>query len=108
MAAAKYNIIVEEAASLSLSCVYKDSAGTPISLVGSTADIVLIDNADDATPTTISCTLTDPVNGAFDATMTAAQITALGFLSGRYTIELSGAINDTLLYGKFQVRPLKY
>ena len=108
MAAARYNIIVEEAASLSLACAYKDDVGAAISLAGTTVDIVLIDNADDSTPTTINCTITDSINGLFEVTLTAAQIVALGFLSGRYTVELTGVINDTILVGKFQVRPLKY
>lgn len=109
MAAAKYDIIIQEGASLALTLVYKDSAGTPIDISGSTSSIDIIDNALDSVADTFAGSFTtDGTDGSFEIALTAAQVSALGFANGRYTISLAGSPADTLLYGKFLVKPLKY
>ena len=48
------------------------------------------------------------VNQQINIQLTATQVDALTFRNGRYVIELTGAPEVTLLYGKFQVKRLKY
>ena len=92
-----------------MTLVYKDDSNTPIDISGSTPSIVLTDNVFDATADSFTGTLTtDGSDGSFSITLTTAQVDGLGFANGRYIIQLVGSVTDTLLYGKFQVKPLKY
>jgi len=109
MAAAKYDIQTEEGAGLSLALVYKDDNDTPIDISGATITLKVTDNIFDETSDQFPGTLTtDGTDGAFGITIASTSIDALAFRNGRYVIELTGVPELTLLYGKFQVKKLKY
>ena len=109
MAAAKYDIKTEEGAGLSLSLVYKNDAGTPIDISGATISLDITDNVfDDTADSFPGAFVTDGTDGAFTIVVAAASIDALTFPQGRYIIKLTGSPEVTLLYGKFQVKPLPY
>jgi hypothetical protein len=108
MAAAKYDIITEENATVSLSMVYKDSAGTPIDISSGGVPVFSItDNANDIVADTVNATFdTDGTDGAFSLSINWATIDGWGFPNGKYTITIGSG--DTILYGKFQVKALRY
>lgn len=109
MAAAKYDIQTETGAGLSLALVYKDDNDTPIDISGATITMKVTDNVFDETSDNFLGTLTtDGTDGAFSITIASTAIDALPFRSGRYVIELTGTPEVSLLYGKLQVKRLKY
>ena len=107
MAAAKYNIQVEEHSSLSLALVYKDANDAVIDISTSALTMVIYDNDIEA-DTTFEPTpvlTTDGTDGAFGITVPWSDIDALPYKQGRYVIRVGG---DAILYGKFQVKNLRY
>lgn len=107
MAAAKFNIQVEEHSSLSLALVYKDASDTVIDISGQTLVMTIYDNdIEDGSATTVTPTLTtDGTDGAFEVAMPWSNVDALGFPQGRYILRING---DAVLYGKFQIKQLRY
>ena len=109
MAAAKYDIQVEEGAGLSLALVYKDETGTPIDISGATITMSITDNSNDDTSDDFAgAFVTDGTDGAFTVIIASTAIDALAFTNGRYLISLSGSVIADLIYGKFQVKQLPY
>lgn len=109
MSAANYDIITQEGAGLSLTLVYKDDAGTPIDISTYAPQINVTDNAqDDTADTYVGAFVTDGTDGAFNITITPAQVETWLFRNGRYTIELDAVSGLVLVYGKLQVRNLPY
>lgn len=109
MAAAKYDIQVEEGAGLSLALVYKDENGTPIDISGATITMSITDNSNDDTSDDFAgAFVTDGTDGAFTVLINSSAIDALEFVNGRYLISLSGSVVADLIYGKFQVKQLPY
>lgn len=109
MAAAKYDIQTETGAGLSLALVYKDQNDAVIDISGATITMKVTDNVFDETADSFPGTFTtDGTDGAFNIQLTATSVDGLAFRNGRYVIELTGAPEVTLLYGKFQVKRLKY
>ena len=107
MAAAKYNIQVEEHSSLSLALVYKDATDTVIDISSLSLAMTIYDNdIEEDTAFLVTPTLaTDGTDGAFQITMPWSSIDALGYQQGRYILRIAG---DAVLYGKFQVKQLRY
>lgn len=107
MAAAKYNITVEEYSSLSLALVYKDSTNTPIDISTLALNMEVYDNdRSEASATAFTPTYTtDGTDGAFDVQIAWSLIDALPYNQGRYVITVG---QDTILHGKFQVKQLRY
>jgi len=111
MSAAKYDLIAEQGSGISLTLVYKESDGTtPIDISNGTPRIRVTDNEFDETSDTFTGTFTtDGTDGSFSIGVTTEQVEALGFRSGRYVIEVvRPALTETLVYGKLQIRELKY
>lgn len=107
MSAAKYNIKVEEHSSLSLALTYKDANGDAIDISSSALVMSVYDNdlsIDEAITVTPSFT-TDGTDGRFDITMPWSQLDGLDYKQGRYTLSVGG---DTILYGKLQIKQLRY
>ena len=107
MAAAKYNIQVEEHSSLSLALTYKDNTDTVIDISSSALAMSVYDN-DRSTDEAIAVTpvlTTDGTDGRFDVTIPWATLSALDYKQGRYIITVGG---DTILYGKLQIKQLRY
>lgn len=107
MAAAKFNIQVEEHSSLSLALVYKDATDTVIDISGQTLAMTIYDNdIEEATAFAVTPTVTtDGTDGAFGVAIPWSDINALGYTQGRYLLRING---DAVLYGKFQVKQLRY
>lgn len=107
MAAARYNIQVEEYSDLSLTITYKDSSDNPIDISTSTLEFELFDNdrsIADATNATVTLT-TDGTDGQMDIDATWATLDLLDYKQGRYTLKVDGTV---ILYGKLQIKQLRY
>lgn len=107
MAAAKYNIQVEEYSALSLALTYKDSNDTVIDISSSALVMSVYDNdrsIDDAITVTPTLT-TDGTDGRFDVSVPWPTLSSLNYKQGRYTLTVGG---DTILYGKLQIKELRY
>lgn len=107
MAAAKYDIQVEEQSTLSLALVYKDSNDALIDISSSALIMSIYDNDySTGTTTTVTPTLaTNGTDGAFNVVIPWSTLGGLNYNQGRYTISVGG---DTILYGKFQIKQLPY
>jgi len=107
MAAAKYDIQVEEQSTLSLALVYKDANDVPIDISSSALIMSIYDNDySTGNATTVTPALaTDGTDGAFNIVIPWATVAGLNYNQGRYTISIAG---DTILYGKFQIKQLPY
>ena len=94
MSAGQYTITIEQGATFSRSCVYKDSGGTPIDISGCTLRMDIREYAQDPTALiqlTIGngrITITDAVNGAFSLDILAVDTAALHFENGVYDLEI--------------------
>lgn len=109
MAAAKYDIITQEGATIGLSMIYKDNLGNPIDISGDVPVFAITDNVNDNTADTVNCAFTtDGTDGEFTLTIPAGNVDGWGFKNGKYTITLNGGNGDTIIYGKMLVKDLKY
>jgi hypothetical protein len=94
MSAGQYTITIEQGATFSRSCVYKDSGGTPIDITGCTLRMDIREYAQDASALIQLSTgngriiITDPVGGAFTLTIAATDTAALHFENAVYDLEL--------------------
>jgi hypothetical protein len=93
MAAAKYNILIEQGATFQLNLLWKDSAGTPIDLSGYTARMQVRRKVD--SPTTLLSLTTEnggiALGGITGTIAVVAQATATDDISekiGVYDLEL--------------------
>ena len=111
MAAGNYDIITIEGGGVALSLVYKDDTGTPIDISSYTPYIDVTDNKrDNETITTFTgAFVTDGTDGAFTLNISPSEATALGWFSGRFVIKLvDDPAEIQLVYGKLQIKKLKY
>ena len=107
MAAGTYNITAEKNQELVVNITYKDDTDVVIDLSGSTINLIVKDNASDATPS-LTKDLTagignDLANGLFVIKLTTEEVNAFTFRQGIYYIDLTGNPALRLLEGKIQI-----
>ena len=96
MAAATYDIIIEEGADFDTTFTYLDTGGNAVDVTGFTARMKVKENKDDAgniiSLTDVSGITLGGVAGTVQVKMTAAQTDAMSFEWGVYDLEIvSGA-----------------
>lgn len=115
MAAAQYDLALEQGATFRLTITWTDASNNPISLVGATAHMSIrtqVANTDTGSPlidlTTANGGLTlGGVAGTISILITAAQTAALTVARGRYDlyVTLSNGDRDRLMEGAVTIDP---
>lgn len=107
MAAANYDLYIEQGATFTLSLIWKDDEGTPIDITGYVARMQIRQNYD--TEPVISLTDGDGivlggVAGTIDITITDEQTTDIEIIRGKYDLELELAgVVTRLIQGQVEI-----
>lgn len=112
MAAAQYDILIEQGATYQMNLIWKDSAGAPINLTGYSARMQLRQTYKSTTPlVSLTNTTGDIVLGGalgtIDVTISATKTAAIGVRSAVYDLELvnpSGFVTR-LVQGDAEISP---
>lgn len=107
MAAADYDLLIEQGATFDLSIVWKDNADTPIDITGYSARMQIrktYDSAPIISLTNGSGIVLGGVAGTIDITITDEQTTAIDILRGKYDLELELAgVVTRLIQGTVEI-----
>lgn len=93
MAAADYDLLIEQGATFELSIVWKDDAGTPIDITGYSARMQIRKTYDDAPIISLTSNVgggivLGGVSGTIDITIGASVTDDITILRGKYDLEL--------------------
>lgn len=93
MAAADYDLLIEQGATFDLSIVWKDNAGTPIDITGYSARMQIRKTYDSAPVISLTSAVgggivLGGVDGTIDITISANTTDDITILRGRYDLEL--------------------
>lgn len=108
MRAGVYNLVLDEGADVSLNIVWKDDSDSLIDLTGYTARMMLKNSIDgDVSVDWSSYISLGGVNGTIDINVPASQTIDIGFLDGKYDLELESTGGNVykILRGKVLIHP---